>query len=311
MYYVAHRLFAAHDRGLGALVARKLADKAGHDAVFLPFCDTDEEALVAPVKGLRLFELDQDRLRTLTGMIAVLHGPSLDDGVCMEIGYASALGVPVVVVTTDFQTYSAGERTTRWEFPDPLVETLATRIIRVDHLGEPEHIPDRFDAFIARNAVQVELAATAAVNAVLTASQGPRPLPVPTVVRPGTVFLEPSPYAPHPAALHEVARAQATAVMTPSRFTARDSLASARSDWDMALRAESLVLDVSGPETPPGAALLTGAAAALGRKVAAFQPRPTYTHAHGREPNWRNLMIQYGTRTHLGDPQALADWLAS
>ncbi|MFD3553824.1 hypothetical protein ACFWWA_17205 [Streptomyces goshikiensis] len=40
-----------------------------------------------------------------------------------------------------------------------------------------------------------------------------------------------------------------------------------------------------------------------------LQP-PTYTHAHGREPNWRNLMIQYGTRTHLGDPQALADWLA-
>ncbi|MER5822697.1 nucleoside 2-deoxyribosyltransferase [Streptomyces mirabilis] len=311
MYYVAHRLFAAHDRSLGTLVARKLADKAGQDAVFLPFCDTDEEALVALVKGLRLFELDQARLRTLTGMIAVLHGPSLDDGVCMEIGYASALGVPVVVLSTDFQTYSAGEQTSRWEFPDPLVETLATRIVRIDRLGEPEEAPDRFDAFAARNAVQIELAATAAVNAILTASRGPRPLPVHTVVRPGTVFLEPSPYTQHPAALHEAARAQATAVMTPSRFTACDSLAAARSDWDMALRAESLVLDVSGPETPPGAALLTGAAAALGRKVAAFQPRPTYTHAHGREPNWRNLMIQYGTRTHLGDPQALADWLAS
>lgn len=311
MYYVAHRLFAAHDRSLGALLARKLADKAGHDAVFLPFCDTDEEALVAPVKGLRLFELDQARLRTLDGMIAVLHGPSLDDGVCMEIGYASALGVPVVIMTTDFQTYSAAEQTSRWEFPDPLVQMLATQIVRADRLGQPDEAADRFDAFAARNAAQVEHAATLAVNAVLTASHEPRPLPARPVVRPGTVFLEPSPYAPHPSALHEAARAQATAVMTPSRFCAHEALAAARSDWDMALRAESLVLDVSGPETPPGAALLIGAAAALGRKAAAFQPRATYTHAHGREPNWRNLMIQYGTSAHLGDPQALTDWLAS
>ena len=26
--------------------------------------------------------------------------------------------------------------------------------------------------------------------------------------------------------------------------------------------------------------------------MVAYQPRPTFTHAHGREPNWRNLMIQ-------------------
>ncbi|KIF69490.1 hypothetical protein HY68_14355 [Streptomyces sp. AcH 505] len=311
MYYVAHRLFAAHDRSLGALVARKLADQAGHDAVFLPFCDTDEEDLVAPVKGRRLFELDQIRLRTVTGMIAVLHGPSLDDGVCMEIGYAAALGVPVVVLTTDFQTYSAGEQTDRWEFPDPLVEALATRIVRVDRLGKSGEATDRFDAFAARNAAQVELATTAAVNAVLTASQRPRRLPVHTVARPGTAFLEPSPYAPYPTALHEAALTQVSAIVAPSRFTARDSLVAARSDWDAALQTEFLVLDVSGPESPPGAALLAGAAVALGRRAAAFQPRPTYTHAHGREPNWRNLMIQYGTGARVGGPQSLADWLAS
>lgn len=99
--------------------------------------------------------------------------------------------------------------------------------------------------------------------------------------------------------------------MAPSRFTARDSLVASRSDWETALQTEFLVLDVSGPESPPGAALLAGAAVALGRRTAAFQPRPTYTHAHGREPNWRNLMIQYGTGTRVSDPQALADWLAS
>jgi nucleoside 2-deoxyribosyltransferase len=42
--------------------------------------------------------MDCDRLRRINGMIAVLHGPSLDDGACMEIGFAAARGVPVVII---------------------------------------------------------------------------------------------------------------------------------------------------------------------------------------------------------------------
>ncbi|MFF1342086.1 hypothetical protein ACFVYT_30060, partial [Streptomyces sp. NPDC058290] len=37
----------------------------------------------------------------------------------------------------------------------------------------------------------------------------------------------------------------------------------------------------------------------------------SYTHADGREPNWHNLMIQYGAGTPFGDPQALTGWLVS
>jgi methylmalonyl-CoA mutase cobalamin-binding subunit len=48
LYYIAHRLFAAHDRALGAYFARRLAERAGMDAVFLPFCDTSEEDLADP-----------------------------------------------------------------------------------------------------------------------------------------------------------------------------------------------------------------------------------------------------------------------
>ena len=50
LYYVAHRLFAAHDRALGAYIASRLARLAGADAVFLPFCDTDEENLVSELQ---------------------------------------------------------------------------------------------------------------------------------------------------------------------------------------------------------------------------------------------------------------------
>jgi nucleoside 2-deoxyribosyltransferase len=99
LYYVAHRLFSAHDRALGAYVAQRLASRVGADAVFLPFCDTDEEDLADACKGRRLYELDRERLRRIDGMLALLHGPSLDDGVCMEIGYAAALGVPAPSLT--------------------------------------------------------------------------------------------------------------------------------------------------------------------------------------------------------------------
>lgn len=71
LYYVAHRLFAAHDRALGARAAERLARKAGMNAVFLPFCDTDEEDLIDECKGRRLFDMDCERLGRIDGMIAI------------------------------------------------------------------------------------------------------------------------------------------------------------------------------------------------------------------------------------------------
>ncbi|MFF4189101.1 nucleoside 2-deoxyribosyltransferase [Streptomyces sp. NPDC001691] len=312
MFYVAHRLFAAHDRALGALVAHQLALKSGPEKVFLPFCDTDEEELTAPVKGRRLFELDRERLRSLTAMIAVLHGPSLDDGVCMEIGCAAALGIPVIVLTTDFQTYSAHENGPRWEFPDPLIETVATRVVRAERLGAPPSAGtgSRFETFAARNCVQIDRAVGQAVAAALTAPSLAQTMPDRPVARGGTVFLEPSPYTPYPQALESAARGIAT-VITASRFTSLDPRTAAGSDWAQALQAETLVADVSGPEAPPGAAVLIGAGRALERKIAAFHPNPHFSHAPGREPNWRNLMIQYAADAHLHEPQALTAWLAS
>ena len=139
LYYVAHRLFAAHDRALGAYIASRLARLAGADAVFLPFCDTDEENLVSDCKGRRLFELDCSRLRRITGMIAVLHGPSLDDGVCMEMGFAAALGIPIVIVSTDSQTYGPEPDRAGFAFAEPMLEQLAITVERVHRFaaGKP------------------------------------------------------------------------------------------------------------------------------------------------------------------------------
>ncbi|MFF2331434.1 MULTISPECIES: nucleoside 2-deoxyribosyltransferase [unclassified Streptomyces] len=315
-FYVAHRLFAAHDRALAADLADRLATKVGPDRVFLPFCDTDEEDLVAEVKGRRLFELDRDRLGRLDAMIAILHGPSLDDGVCMEIGYAIASGVPVVVLTTDFQTYSMTEASTRLEFPDPILQAVATRIVRVATLG-PSPLPpvpgqSRFKGFQARNAAQTSTAVDTAIDTLLDLP-GRVPLPTGAPVTPGAaVYVEPSPYLPRRMDhLAESVAGGGHTVVASQRFTVPEPIAGALADLAAVRSAARLLVDVSGPETPPGAALLIGAALASGVRVAAFQSYPTFTHAHGREPNWRNLMIQYAVDARFSSDEAALSWLVA
>ena len=299
LYYVAHRLFAAHDRALGAYIAGQLARRTGTGAVFLPFCDTNEENLVSDCKGRRLFELDCERLCRIDGMIAVLHGPSLDDGVCMEIGYAAALGIPVVIVSTDFQTYGPGAGGPVFAFAEPLLEQLATTVIRADRLGAPnsrEH-HNRFHAFLGQNLHPVRVAATQAVDALLaTRSAEPRTARRPSASR-RLAFIEPSPYLADDMWADVVAElhARGWAVHVAQRFQqGAGTIDAARADWAAAAAACLAVVDTRGPETPPGAALVTGAYAATGRPVLAAHTGSWQTFASGREPNWRNLMIQYG-----------------
>jgi hypothetical protein len=301
MFYVAHRLFAAHDRHLGAQAAAALAERAGADKVFLPFCDTDEEDLVADVKGRRLFDLDRQRLQNLHGLLAILHGPSLDDGVCMEIGYAAALGVPVVILTTDFQTYGLGDTTAELAFADPLIETVATDVVRVHRLGPPSGGADRFESFAARNRDQVRDGIDQAVSRLLDrAASGTADISTPVARVSGTVFVEPSPYGSTPG-WHDLVRHHTTGTQRrdAQRLTAPRPVEAATADWNNALSSHTLIADLSGPEAPPGAAVLIGATVAAGGRVLAYCPNTVWTFAHGREPNWRNLMIQYSVTQHL------------
>lgn len=304
LFYIAHRLFAAHDRMLGALVARRIARHVGPDAVFLPFCDTDEEDLVADIKGRRLYELDSERLAELTGMLAVLHGPSLDDGVCMEIGYAAALGVPVVVLTTDFVTHGLTEHGPPMCFPDPLVETVVTDVIRIPKLAQPSGTArDLYRDFQQRNARQLTHSVEIAVARILAHAAESRPVPPAPHTTDRIAFCEPSPYWDDPAwpqLIQQVERGGYRA-QRATRIHSADPFTAARVDWASAMNAELLVADVSGPETPPGAALMIGANAARGRRIMARHHALSWTFADGREPNWRNLMIQYAVDDRIAD----------
>jgi Nucleoside 2-deoxyribosyltransferase len=306
LFYVAHRLFAAHDRAVGALVANSIAKETGPDAVFLPFCDTDEEDLVADVKGCRLYELDTERLAELSGMVAVLHGPSLDDGVCMEIGYAAACGVPIVALTTDFVTHGLSERGPQLMFPDPLIETVVTEIIRSPQLAPSTGTAyDCYEAYRRRNADQLTDVIDTAVARLLGHAAGPRSVPASRAAAKRVAFCEPSPYWNDPSWPHLVTHLERHAYRTlfATRFGATDPFAAARADWENLAGATLLIADVSGPETPPGAALMIGACAARGHRILARPGTPSWTFAAGREPNWRNLMIQYSVHDQHPDLQ--------
>lgn len=298
LYYVAHRLFAAHDRAVGAYIADKLAREAGPGCVFLPFCDTDEENLTSECKGRTLFELDRARLRRITGMIAVLHGPSLDDGVCLEIGFAAATGVPVVLVSTDFQTYTPAPGAAELVFPEPLLEYLAAGIVRAHRLGPPVWHPegDPYRAFLGQNMTPIRAAAGEAVGALLRIAPEQSPATWTQAGHRNLAYIEPSPYLADPMwdQVAAVLRNRGWQAHIAQRFSVGTGvMRTARADWAAAMAATLAVIDARGPETPPGAALVTGACAATGRAVLAAHSGTWQTLADGREPNWRNLMIQY------------------
>ncbi len=320
-YYVAHRLFSLHDRALGALVAEVLSAHVGAENVFLPFCDTDEESLASPCKGRTLFELDTQRLLDAKGMIAVLHGPSLDDGVCMEIGFAVATGLPVVVLTTDFQTYGLTSDGPELQFPDPLIEALVPDIVRVTLMAPAASASEpapaaRFRAFGERNLRALRTAVATAVQRLVVQSGGRwlhRVTTEPTDRR--SAFVESSPYRDIRSLRQplEVLEARAFRVHRSRRLTEPDGsighVTDANDDWLRLSESEVLVVDVSGPETPPGAAMLIGASVEQRRPILATSSRTGFTFAPGREPNQRNLMIEYAVTGWFRSGAELADLL--
>lgn len=312
LYYVAHRLFAAHDRALAAALAHRLAQKYGSESVFLPFCDTDEESLVADCKGRRLFELDSERLSGVTAMAALLHGPSLDDGVCMEIGYAAARGIPVIAVTSDFQTYGPDPAGLgRILFPDPLLPAVVSGTVKAHRLGSAtgDH-PDRYAAFLAQNLATVEGLLDQAVQALDNPLHLAQPFPAISGQR-MAAYLEPSPYAEGDRiySVAELLHEAGWDVHLACRFDGPDVLEGASVDWTALSRCSLAIVDIAGPETPSGAAVAIGACVAAGRPIYAPDPGGWWTFADGREPNYRNLMIQYGLTDTFNQPEQLVELL--
>lgn len=96
--YFAGPLFTQAERLWNERLAAALA-RAGHD-VFLP--QTEVKA-IATLEADAIFQIDVDGVRSAEAVVAVMDGADPDSGTSFECGLAYALGIPIVLVRTDFR----------------------------------------------------------------------------------------------------------------------------------------------------------------------------------------------------------------
>ena len=96
--YLAGPLFTQAERAWNADLARRIAE-GGH-IVFLPQV---EVKAIATLDADAIFRVDVDGVRAADAVVAILDGADADSGTSFECGLAFALGIPLVLVRTDFR----------------------------------------------------------------------------------------------------------------------------------------------------------------------------------------------------------------
>ena len=96
--YLAGPLFTQAERHWNVRLAEILTG-AGH-SVFLP--QTEVQA-IATLDADAIFRVDVDGVRGADAVVAVVDGADPDSGTSFEVGLAYALGIPVVLVRSDFR----------------------------------------------------------------------------------------------------------------------------------------------------------------------------------------------------------------
>lgn len=104
--FLAAPLFSESERDFNSRIAKKLRE-SGFEVWFAqesPFIQegTHEEKR-------RIYEGDISALKAYDVVVAVLDGVEVDAGVAYEIGYAKALGKPIIGLKTDYRTFSKME----------------------------------------------------------------------------------------------------------------------------------------------------------------------------------------------------------
>ncbi len=96
--YLAGPLFTQAERAWNLLLAERL-NRAGH-VVFLPQV---EVKAISTLDAETIFRVDVDGVRSADAVVAIVNGADPDSGTSFECGLAYALGVPIVLIRTDFR----------------------------------------------------------------------------------------------------------------------------------------------------------------------------------------------------------------
>jgi len=130
--YLSAALFSAAEQAFNQSLARALTE-AGYEVILPQEFDHlgDQD---------RIFELNIGAISRAGLVLAVVDGPDVDSGVAWEMGYAYALGVPVVALRTDLRRRSEtigaainimlhrGATLYLEAGPDPVAEAVAAAI---------------------------------------------------------------------------------------------------------------------------------------------------------------------------------------
>lgn len=317
--YIATKLFEYAGRLLSAQaeealvrgLRRGLAERgyrSGGNLAFLPFRDSNEAVDPAITDSRiiteQIYRFDTEAIRRSYAVVALLNDPQKDSGVCFEVGYAAALGRPIMPVVNDFIDYHYSPW--GWVYPlDPVLCAIAPAILKAAAIvplgpGDPRRLYRRAqDAGITQ--LQEKLA-DAGSELVRAPGQFMHPLPEPTPPGPRPrVHLEfgGGLYEWQRLLATEAVRALADAdgweVSVGRRYEATDLPLdeAVRADIAATIGAEVVVTLGDGADMDAGAAALHGLARGFGRKIVLYYSGALRWVAAGRDPEDRNLMLQH------------------
>ena len=104
--FLAAPLFSEAEREFNSQTAKRLR-KNGFEVWLAQESSFIQQGVHKEKKTI--YEVDILALKTSDVLVAVLDGVDVDAGVAFEIGYAKALGKPIIGLKTDYRTFSKME----------------------------------------------------------------------------------------------------------------------------------------------------------------------------------------------------------
>ncbi len=310
--YAGRLLSATAEEALVRGLRRGLAEqgfRSGGGLAFLPFRDSNEAVDPTAGAGLvteQIYRLDVAAIRRGYAVVALLNDPQKDSGVCFEVGYAAALGRPIMPVVNDFIDYRFDPW--GWVYPlDPILCAIAPAVLKEATIA-PLGPGDRRRLYRRAQDMGIttlrERLADAASELVRDPGQFTQPLPAPDAPpgRRPRVHLEfgGGQYEWQRLLVEGAARTLREADL-PCEITVAERYADPHRALDEAVRLDiartvgaALVVTLGdGADMDAGSAALQGVARGLDRRVLLYYSGAVRWVTGSRGAEERNLMLQH------------------
>lgn len=308
--YAGRYLSVAAEEALVRGLRQGLAERgfrSGGGLAFLPFRDSNEavDATETDLVTERIYQLDVAAIQRSYAVVALLNDPQKDSGVCFEVGYAAALGLPLMPVVNDFIDYRFDPW--GWVYPlDPVLTTIAPAILKEATIpplgpGDRRRLYRRAqDTAIANLKERLCDAATELVRAP-ERFQTPLPTALPPGPRPRIQLeLGGGLYEWQRLLAAEARQRLATAeldcdITIARRYEATDHQldAATRDDIAAALGADLVVTLGDGADMDAGSAAIQGLARGLEKRILLYYSGAVRWVTGSRDAEERNLMLQH------------------